>query len=261
MALFTDGAANDLEDLLAYDSTVLEMARLEGVDLGVKLRLAWEELGIELKRFLVLAGRGELGLRNVSVTEPLEKCHAFRSLALAYNDAAHRQRNDRYRERAKEWERQAAWAWEALLDTGVGIVESPMDRASIPTVELVALMAPAATYWVQIAWVSGSGSEGAASEPFMISASENQGLVVTARGAPEGAAGWNVYAGYAADKCGKQNVTPLRVGESWRQPAGDLADGPLPGGGQSPDYYLRRGGISSRGRGGGPDAPGLLLRG
>jgi hypothetical protein len=261
MALFTDGAATDLEGLLAYDSTVLEMARQEGVDLGVKLKLAWEELGIELTRFLVVAGKGDLGLRNISVTAPLEKCHAFRSLALAYSDAAHRQRNDRYRERAKEWERQAAWAWEALLDTGVGIVERPVEKASMPAVELVELRASAATYWVRIAWISSSGSEGAASEPSMVSASENQGLLVTARGAPEVAVGWNVYVGYAADKCGRQNVQPLRVGESWRQPAGDLAEGLPPGVGQSPDYHLRRGGMSSRGGGHGLDAPGLLLRG
>jgi hypothetical protein len=175
--------------LLAYDSTVLEMARQEGVDLGVKLKLAWEELGIELTRFLVVAGKGDLGLRNISVTAPLEKCHAFRSLALAYSDAAHRQRNDRYRERAKEWERQAAWAWEALLDTGVGIVERPVEKASMPAVELVELRASAATYWVRIAWISSSGSEGAASEPSMVSASENQGLLVTARGGTGGSRG------------------------------------------------------------------------
>jgi hypothetical protein len=261
MALFTDGAGNDLEDLVAYDSNVLEMARQEGIDLGVKLDLAWEELGIELRRFLILAGRGDLELRNICVTKPLEKCHAFRSLALAYWDAAHRQRSDRFGERAREWERQAAWAWTALLDTGIGIVERPVDKAGRPVVELAPMEMPAATYWVRIAWVDEGGQEGAASEAVIVNVGENQGLVVMPGAAPAGISGWHVYLGFEAEALRRQNSAPIPIGQSWRQSSAGLLEGPRPSEGQAPDYYLRRGGLLFQEGNEGFGIASLLLRG
>lgn len=262
MALFTDGAANGLEQLLAHDSGVLETARIECIDLATKLRLAWEELGIELKRYLVLRGREELDLTHVVVTEPLRKCHAFRTLALAYRDAANLQRNDRYRERWKDWEKQAAWAWEALLDTGVGIVERPVPRAELPKVELVEVEAPAASYCVQVTWLNAEGDEGAPSDIVLASASAGQGLLVITSEPPEGVVGWNVYVGHESTDMKRQNATPLGRGETWRQAGPDLAIGPQPGQGQMADYYLRRAaGPSGRWRGTWTDAPGVLWRG
>ncbi len=40
MALFTDGLLVDIEELVGYESSVLETARAEGIELGVKLVLA-----------------------------------------------------------------------------------------------------------------------------------------------------------------------------------------------------------------------------
>ncbi len=262
MALFTDGAANGLEQLLAYDCGILETARVEGIDLAVKLRLAWEELGIELRRYLIRRGRGDLELRHIVVTEPLKKCHAFRTLALSYREAANQQQNDRYKERWKEWERQALWAWEALLDTGVGVVKRPIPRADAPRVDLVPAEAPAATYCVQMAWVGAEGGEGAPSEIRLTPAAYGQGLRVIPGIPPEGVAGWNVYVGYAGGDVRRQNATPLGSGASWLQLSAVLAEGPQPGEGQSPDHYLRREAGPSPGWGGGwSDAPGFLWRG
>ncbi len=262
MALFTDGMVNSVEQLMAYDSGVLETARTEEIELTIKLKLAWEELGIDLKRYFVERGKGELRLEQVVVTEPLRKCHAFRSLALAYRDAAHRQRNDRYRERWWEWEKRAAWAWEALLETGVGVVERPIPRASSPRVDLAPGPTPAATYCVQTTWVNAVGEEGAPSEEVLVSAASGEGLVVVPREVPEGVVGWNVYVGYAGAGARRQNSALLEPGQRWVQAGVILTEGRQPGDGQSPDYYLRRAPMPGDSRGGSWfDTPGFLWRG
>lgn len=262
MALFTDGVANGVEELLAYDSTVLEAARIEGIDLAVKLRLAWEELGIDLARQLVLLGKADLDLRNVVVTDPLKKCHAFRSLALAYREAAHQQRNDRYQDRWKAWEKKATWAWQALLDTGVAIVHKPLARPNPPAVELIQGDAPAASYCVQMAWLGSKGEESAPSESLFISTSPGQTLRVVPEQPPPEATGWNVYVGHAGSESRRQNSTPLQIHQVWLQPGGYLANGPKPGTGQLPDYYLRRAASPGcHGSGLWSHTPGLLWRG
>ncbi len=48
MALFTDGTITTLEDLAAHESGILELAAGEGIDLAAKLRIAQEDIGVEL---------------------------------------------------------------------------------------------------------------------------------------------------------------------------------------------------------------------
>ncbi len=245
MALFADGEVSITADLMGYESGILDVAGVEGIDLAVKLKLAEEEIGIELGAFLEARGRGvELG--GVIVTAPLQKWHTFRTLALAYRDAYHRQMNDRYRAKWVEYERRARWAWDALVETGLGMALDPIRRAEKPQLAAVAAQASAATYYVRATWENASGQEGSPSELVMLAVGEGMTVMVSVPGAPANAAGWNVYAGQTAADLSKQNAARLGVGEMWTAAAGLIAGAP-PGNGQAPMYYLRTGRTILRG--------------
>ena len=48
MSLFTDGLISGIEDLAAQDTQLSNVASVEGIDVTQKLRLAQEELGLEI---------------------------------------------------------------------------------------------------------------------------------------------------------------------------------------------------------------------
>lgn len=245
MALFTDGEVSITADLVGYESAILDVAGVEGIDLPSKLKLAGDEIGIELGAFLTARGReDELG--SVVVTAPLQKWHTFRTLVLAYRDAYHRQVNDRYRAKWVEYERRARWAWDALVESGLGMALDPVPRAQKPQLTSAAAQASAATYYVRAAWQNAAGQEGSPSELAMLAAGEGMTVVAGLPDAPDNAAGWNVYAGHTAADLAKQNAAPLGVRETWTAAAG-LIPGPAPGNGQAPAYYLRMGRTIPRG--------------
>ncbi|HOL70048.1 MAG TPA: hypothetical protein PLA43_18875 [Bryobacteraceae bacterium] len=247
MALFTDGAVSRIEDLIAYESSVLELAATEQIDLTVKLNLAHDELGIELEA--MLAGRqGTTGLANIVVTGPLRKWHVFHTLALIHRDAYYRQLNDRYQGKWKEYEKLAARAREALLQTGLGVVFDPIPRAEKPELSYIpAAGVGAATYYVRAAWRNTRGEEGSPSEVATLSVPSGNTLVVKPVRPPACAAGWNVYVGFSAQEQTLQNASPLRVNETWTAPATGLVQGALPGNGQEPQTILRTGRTLLRG--------------
>lgn len=247
MALFTDGVVSRIEDLIAYESSVLELAATEQIDLTVKLNLAQDELGIELEA--MLAGReGAAGLANIAVTGPLRKWHVFHTLALIHRDAYHRQLNDRYLGKWKEYEKQAAWAREALLQTGLGVVFDPIPRAAKPELSYApAEASEAATYYVRTAWRNAKGEEGSPSDVATLSVPSGNALVVRPVKPPARAAGWNVYVGFSAQEQTLQNAGVLGVNEIWTAPATGIVQGALPGNGQEPQTILRSGRTLLRG--------------
>jgi hypothetical protein len=255
MALFTDGTLSAIDELLAYESSLLEVARTERIDLTVKLELARQEIGIELTMFLVERGGREwsgivspaLGLKNVVVTEPLKKWHLFHTLGLVYRDAYNSQLNDRYQGKWKEYERRARWAEHALYRIGVGTVAEPLEQADQPALSSVAGPLPGATYYARAAWVNASGEEGSASDLAVLSTGNNTLLVAEAVNAPANARYWNLYAGLSVGSVTLQNDAPLPVGQAWTEPASGLKQGRFPGTGQAPESYLRATGGFSRG--------------
>ena len=52
MALLVDGDVNHIEDLKEWDTSVLDVANGEGIDLSAKLRLAAKEMEEEIESFL-----------------------------------------------------------------------------------------------------------------------------------------------------------------------------------------------------------------
>ena len=230
MALFTDGTISTIDELMAYESALLDVARTERIDLTVKLLLARQEIGIELAMFLVERGGGEwsgiawpaLELKNIVVTAPLKKWHIFHTLALVYRDAYNSQLNDRYKGKWKEYYRLAKWASEALYRIGVGIVGDPLVQADKPALSSVAGPLPGALYYAQAAWVNASGAEGNPSELVVLSTGSNTLLVAEAVDAPANAQYWDVYVGLTVGDVTLQNDTPLPVAQKWTEPATGL---------------------------------------
>ncbi len=238
MALFTDGAISTIQDLMEYESGILETSRIESIDLTAKLALAERELEIELGAFLA---REDLGitLGQIVVTDALKTWHTFRALSLAYRDAYNLQLNDRYAGKWKEYERLGLWALGALHDAGIGVVYNPIRRAAAPDIVTAAVTgAAAATYYVSVSWVAGN-AEGAPSLTTVYVAADNEAPAVTAIEPPAGATGWNVYAGYEQDALTLQNAIPLGIGASWTPPPTGLQAGSPMGNGQPPDGYPR----------------------
>ncbi|MGH9632517.1 MAG: hypothetical protein ACRD7E_29780 [Bryobacteraceae bacterium] len=135
MSLFSDGLISSIEDLRKYDSSILDVASTEGIDLDSKLELSQSEIGIELIAFL-LGHAPEIGRRrdlsHIYVTEPLRHWHALNTLELSYLDAHNTQLNDRYRGKTKEYSRAARKAASLLYSNGVGVVSSPIPKAGAP---------------------------------------------------------------------------------------------------------------------------------
>ena len=144
MALFLDGAVSTTEDLTGQDSQLLNVASTEGIDLGGKLALAQEELGVELRALLNRGGpvgpRGwiapayieQAGIGHVVVTPPLKMWHTFRTLEMVYRDAYNNALNDRYAGKRDAFHEMAAWAREKLILLGIGMAWNSVPRAETP---------------------------------------------------------------------------------------------------------------------------------
>ena len=240
MALFTDGTISIIEDLMGYESGILETATTEQIDLTIKLGLAQEELAIDLEAYL--SGRDStLGLGNIVVTEPLHKWHTFRALALVFRDAYHRQLNDRYQAKWAEYQKVGQWAWDALLEIGVGVNGDPIPRAAKPVLSYAAAAVRAATYFVRVAWRNNDAEEGSPSDIAILSVPEGNVLVVMPVSPPAQARSWSVYVGLSPTEQTQQNGSPLAVDEEWTAPVSGIRQGAAVGTGQEPDYYLRPG--------------------
>src|SRR6185503_11130211 len=109
--LLSDGSPNTAEDLRVYQSAILSVANGEMIDLGVKLKLATEEIVQDILDFLLAhagadpraAGRRELGAAGVVISRQLKRWHAVHTLEIVYRDAFNNQLNDRYRPKLLEY--------------------------------------------------------------------------------------------------------------------------------------------------------------
>ena len=52
MALLTDGPMSNIEELMAYDTQLRDVATVEGIDVTGKLALAHQEITIEVEAML-----------------------------------------------------------------------------------------------------------------------------------------------------------------------------------------------------------------
>ncbi|MCZ2075099.1 MAG: hypothetical protein LC130_08875 [Bryobacterales bacterium] len=238
MALFTDGAISTVEDLTAHESGILDLANSECIDLAAKLRIAQDDIGVELTGSwvrLIPYGQNGLSLKNVAVTAPLRLWHTFHSLELTYRDAYGSHLNERYQSKWNQYKALSQWASETLFQVGLGLVWDPLPPAGAPELSYVAGPSGASFYFVRVSWVNRSGEEGLPGELGTLEAPGGTLLAVKAVGAPANARGWYVYAGTAVDDLSRQNSSPMGIGETWFEPATGLVAGALPGAGQEPN--------------------------
>ncbi len=241
MALLTDGTISRIEDLSAYDSQLLTVANTEGINVTQKLGLARDEIQLEVSGLLArmsgwpASGIGVLTAKNVVVTAPLKMWHTLRALELVYRDAYQSQLNERYAGKRDEFAKMARWAYEKLVQAGLGMVWKPIAEAEPAQLTAAAGGLADGTYYAAVAWTSAAGEEGASSAASQIQVSGSS-FTVRAGAAPEIAAGWNVYAG--SDKAGLtlQNTTPLAVGAVYQIPDTLTTAGRKAGSGQAPNY-------------------------
>lgn len=240
MALLVDGDINGLDELREWDSGVLEVAHGEGIDLASKLRRAQAELEEEIEAFLRDQERGTLV--QVVVDRGLRHWHALKTLEAVYRDAYFNQLNDRYGEKWKHYlelsDRQAKRYFEA----GVAIVYAPLRRPAWVEIVIGDGESPPASYRIQATAVDGQGRESAPCPVQVAAAAMPHELRVRLPYAPEGAVGWNVYAGTGDAAPGLQNAAPMGLEEEWALPAAGLASGRPAGEGQAAEEVIRAGG-------------------
>jgi hypothetical protein len=244
MALFIDGDVSSIEDLNAQDTQLLDVASVEGIDVTKKLELAQAEVSLELEILLKrVISEGQLvwqsaavGVGNIVTTPALKLWHSFRTLEMVYADAYYSQLNDRFKGKRDQYRDKGKWARERLIESGIGMVRNPVPRALMP--ELVATPGgglPAGSYYVTMAWVNGTGEEGACSQLTCVTTETMSWLVIHPENAPNTAVGWNVHIGIAPETMTMQNVAPIGLGQTWQQ-GGLLTAGRAPGSGQAPNY-------------------------
>jgi hypothetical protein len=244
MALFTDGPISSIEDLTGQDSQLLNVASVEGIDVTQKIALAQEEIGLELGTLLARSRYTEpawwfappVDLSRVVVTAALKLWHTNHTLEMVYSDAYNSQLNDRYAGRRDQFHKMARQAYETLRAMGVGMASQPVPRASTPNLAPAQGALPDGTYYVTMGWINSAGEEGAAALPATITTASCT-LLVQPGTPPQGATGWNVYAGAAPDAMTRQNVAPIAIGQMWMQPGGLALTGQTPGCGQAPNYF------------------------
>src|SRR5260370_13623457 len=241
--LFTDNPAIAIEDLADYETAILDTAQTEEINLTVKIRLAINEVGLQLEsRFTPLGTNGvpnmpRLALTSIVVTPPLRLWLLFHTLELVYRDAYFSQLNDRYQAKWNEYKDLSISAAALLFQIGVGTVPDPILQAVHPKLSLVAGALAAAKYFVEVSWKNVTGQEGSPSETTGLSVTAGNTLQVQALSAPPNAVSWNVYAGVTPDALFLQNTAPLDPSASWTAPTFGLSTtGQPPGTGQPPTY-------------------------
>jgi hypothetical protein len=254
MALLTDGPGPAIADLQAHDSSILDTARTEGIELTKKIEVARRELDVELSVFLLRSGdgvvrslNGDIDLRKVVVTAGLERWHVLKSLAATYCDAYNSQLNDRFLGRWKHYDKLSREAGEALFEVGVGVVRDPVARPSVPTVTAAGPAGGSAVWTIQVAYRNAFGGFSASSDAVHYLASAGTQPVIRVSGAPAAAAGWDVYIGVDSAVPQRQNASMLALNVAWQVAGSGPTGGPLASPGQTPDYFVRRSRVLPRG--------------
>jgi hypothetical protein len=245
MALLMDGPPSTIEELTSHDSQLLNVASSEGIDLTQKLALAQKRAVLEVEGLLRNRGH-RIAVSHVVVTPWLRMWHTYATLELVYSDAYNNQLNDRYAGKRDQFRALASWAYDKLVQTGLGVTDRPVPQAAQPSLEATAGSLPDDTYYVTMAWVNAGGEEGAGAVPSMITTS-GSGFMVTPPEAPPEAIGWNVYIGPVPETVGRQNDIPIPTGQAWLQMAAPVASGKGPGEGQEAGRVLALPRILQRG--------------
>jgi|SRR5271165_1174006 len=250
MSLFTDSSLNQESDLQDRESSILNVAQLEGVDTGAKRALAQEDIATQVQLFLLqdpwldprAFQRRIDGLCDVVVSPSLRRWHAELSIALIYSDAYSNQLNDRYLAKLTQYEGLVRESAIRYFLSGVGLVYDPIPKAACPTLTAVNGAASSATYYFAVAWLNAKGQEGASSDIVSLTTSAGSVPMLSMTRVPPNAQGWNIYGGADPSALALQNSgplpLPLTVPVTWTLPDSGLIAGRPPGIGQCPERFV-----------------------
>lgn len=248
MALFVDGEVSAIQDLEAYDSSIQALSVAEGVNLNAKLLLASNEIGIELEEFLQKRAGARTGmLTHVVVTPALKQWHTVHALGLIYADINGNHASQRYEDKLTQCRAMAKRAASQLFQVGIGVVDTPIGKASAPLITESTGPLDQAGYLVQVSWTNRFGEAGAPSVLAAVTLETGGGFTVTVTVVPTAVVGFNVYAGRADQQPTKQNAIPVVIGAEWRVPSTGLVEGAQPSTGQDPNWFVRNDRVLQRG--------------
>jgi hypothetical protein len=250
MALFTDAGIVSLDDLLQYETSLVQVASSHGINVDTKINIATNTIGDKLMLWLLNQGvsdpqwlnRRSLGLSTIVVTPTLKRWLCFDSLSRFFAEAYNVQLNTRFQGKWTEYQQQAGEASDMVFMSGVGIVYNPLPRPALPLASIQNGAAPAQAMFVQTAWTDQFGNEGALSpiNGLILNGASSVAVAMAegAIGVPAAAVGWNIYASSTETDLTRQNTAPLAIGSTWQLPGSGLIDGAQPISGQQPNFFL-----------------------
>jgi hypothetical protein len=249
MALFTDSDVVTLDDLLKFESSLIQVSSTHSIDVETKIRLAVDEIGDKILLCLLQARapeqwmvKTELGLSNIVVSSPLYRWLCFNSLARVYAEAYNVQLNTRFQGKWTEYQQQASQASNLVMASGVGVVTHPLPKPGLPTISVSQGTIAAPAIFVQVSWTGSQNQESAPSRIAGAVLNGAAGLQISlselGTDIPQNASGWNVYAGTLQESLTLQTESPLGLDQSWEMPASGVSSGRKPGLGQSPDVNI-----------------------
>ncbi len=250
MALFTDSDLLTLDDLLQFESGLVQVSSTHGIDITTKIKLATDEIGDKLLLFLLRAGqsdnqwssRAKVSLHNVFITTAIHKWLCCNSLYRIFSEAYNVQLNTRFQGKMNEYQKQADAASEIVFASGIGIVSEPLDRPGLPTLTWTGGSMTAPAIFCQVTWTDSTGQESALSpvNGLVLNGFSRVTVAMTEQGAaiPQAAQGWNIYISERQAGLSKQNQSPIAVGQVWAMPESGVISGSLFPGSQNPNYSV-----------------------
>ena len=259
MALFTDPGVITLDDLLQYESSLVDVCSSYGIDVQAKIKIATDGIGDRLMLCLFGASQPRLqtfvhipySLKNVVVTPVLNRWLCFETLSRVYAEAYNVQLNTRYQGKWTEYKQESQEAGKLVYSAGLGLVLQPLAKPSLPIVSIGAGSISSPALFIQTAWVNANGLESAPSAVTgvilngfaAVTASVSADLSTV----PAGAVGWSVFASESQTGLSKQNLFPIPAGTAWQFPATGVISGAPPSGGQIADMHVAVTGRIQRG--------------
>jgi hypothetical protein len=249
MALFTDSDVVTLDDLLRFESSLIQVSSTHAIDVETKIRLATDEIGDKiLLSLLQAAAPGQwmnttgLSLSNVVVSSPVFRWICFNSLARVYAEAYNVQLNTRFQGKWTEYQQQANQASNLVMASGIGVVSHPLPKPGLATISVLQGTIAIPAIFVQVSWTGNQNQESAPSPIAGAVLNRAAGVQITrpelGTAIPENASGWNVYAGTVQEQLTLQTEIPLTLDEPWQMPASGMEEGRKPGTGQSADVNI-----------------------
>ncbi|MBV9295971.1 MAG: hypothetical protein JO145_10395, partial [Acidobacteriaceae bacterium] len=171
MALFTDADIVTLNDLLTFESSLVQIASSHGIDVDTKINLSLSAISDRLMLWLISAGASDpqwlnrrlLGLSTVVVTPTLTRWLCLDSLSRFFAEAYNVQLNTRFHGKWTEYQQAASDACEMVFMSGIGIVYNPLPKPAMPLITSGVGSGTAQAMFVQTAWADAHGDESALS--------------------------------------------------------------------------------------------------